>query len=371
MNRPTAHSRLVGAILLAFLLGSATVALGFVIPSDDGRIFGCYESKHGDLRVVSIADTCDKGETAIFWNQTGPQGPAGASGPTGATGATGPTGPAGSGVVSFDSLAGLPCDGVGGISGTTRVTYSDGTVSLNCDVPIPTGPTARPVYTGAAVSANIATVTFSKPVCHDAFFGPTEWTVVVNGLPDPPFGDGVPICNAAADNGVTTAILGLTSAAPNGAFVTITLNFSFPSGSTLRDVDGNLARTPQTHTATATAPETIQPTITSASAAVGATSLTITFSEPVYCSPTLVYSADDFTITDNDPATADPAVTGAGTNGCGFSALSADTSFSVNTNGPFLPGRIYIVTITPESNEIQDVVGNDLLSPSSRTIDLQ
>lgn len=369
MNKLSAPARLVGAIVLAFALGGATIALAVGIPSDDGRIFGCYESKHGDLRVVSSTDTCEKSETAIFWNQTGPQGPSGATGPAGATGATGPTGPAGAGVVSFDSLAGLPCDGVGGISGTTRVTYADGTVSLNCDVPIPTGPTARPVYSGAAVSANIATVTFSKPVCHDTFFSPTEWTVVVNGFPDPPFGDGVPICNAAADNGVTTAILGLTSAAPNGAFVTVTINFSFPAGSSLRDRDGNLTRTPQTHTATATAPETIRPLVTSASAGIGATSLTITFSEPVYCTG-LSFSADDLTVTDNDPDTVDPFVTGAGTDPCGTSPLNADTSFSVTTSAPFLPGRAYTVTLTPEPFEIRDISNNSLLSPSSHTIDL-
>ncbi len=116
MNKLSAPARLVGAIVLAFALGGATIALAVGIPSEDGRIFGCYEPKHGDLRVVSSTDTCEKSETAIFWNQTGPQGPSGATGPAGATGATGPTGPAGAGVVSFHSLAGLPCDGVGGRS---------------------------------------------------------------------------------------------------------------------------------------------------------------------------------------------------------------------------------------------------------------
>ena len=68
MNKLSAPARLVGAIVLAFALGGATIALAVGIPSDDGRIFGCYESKHGDLRVVSSTDTCEKSEIAIFWN---------------------------------------------------------------------------------------------------------------------------------------------------------------------------------------------------------------------------------------------------------------------------------------------------------------
>jgi Collagen triple helix repeat (20 copies) len=61
----------------------------------------------GTLRIVTAGTTCRRNETAITWNQTGPQGipglpglpgPAGASGPTGqagAPGATGDPGPAG------------------------------------------------------------------------------------------------------------------------------------------------------------------------------------------------------------------------------------------------------------------------------------
>ncbi len=63
MNKLSAPARLVGAIVLAFALGGATIALAVGIPSEDGRIFGCYDSKHGDLRVVSSTDTCEKSET--------------------------------------------------------------------------------------------------------------------------------------------------------------------------------------------------------------------------------------------------------------------------------------------------------------------
>lgn len=54
--------------------------------------------------IDSSTTTCTSGETALNWNQTGPQGakgpggpkgPPGPAGPQGATGATGPQGPAG------------------------------------------------------------------------------------------------------------------------------------------------------------------------------------------------------------------------------------------------------------------------------------
>jgi hypothetical protein len=98
--------------------------------------------------------------------------------------------------------------------------------------------------------------------------------------------------------------------------------------------------------------------------------LTLTFSEPVWCSPFLAFNATDFTISDNDAATVDPMVTGPGTDFCGFSQSSADLSLSIATDAPFLAGRSYTVILTPEVDEIQDVFGNDLLSPTERAIDV-
>jgi len=40
----------------------------------------------------------------------------------------------------------------------------------------------------------------------------------------PVLGDSIPLCNAAKDNAVTSAILSLTTSQPNGAFVEATLN---------------------------------------------------------------------------------------------------------------------------------------------------
>ena len=375
MNKLTAHARLVGGVVLAFLLGGGAIALGVAIPSADGRIFGCYDSKHGDLRLVSETDTCEKSEVSIFWNQTGPQGPTGATGatgPTGSSGAAGATGPAGAGISSLDSLSGLPCNGVGGVPGTTRVAYADGTVSISCDVPRAVGPTNAPVFTGIAVSGNVVAATFSKPICRVVFFNPTDWTVVVNSQNTPAFGDSVPVCNAAADNGVSAANLLLLSPAPNGSFVTVTLNPTFSSFNVdLRDRDGNLARAPQTRTATVAPPERIPPSIISATAGIGATSAAITFSEPVYCTAFFV-EPSRVTISDDDPANVDlVAVAMSPNDPCGSTQVSAHASFSVTTNGPFLPGRTYTVTLRPQPSEIRDIAGNSLPNPSSRTIDLQ
>lgn len=63
------------------------------IPGADGKLYGCYSSSGGSLRLVdSVSPTCKKGEQPIYWNQAGPQGPVGATGPTGDTGPQGPQG---------------------------------------------------------------------------------------------------------------------------------------------------------------------------------------------------------------------------------------------------------------------------------------
>ena len=49
------------------------------IPDANGVIHGCRNTKTGVLRVIDTdkGQTCSKDETALSWNQTGPQGPAG------------------------------------------------------------------------------------------------------------------------------------------------------------------------------------------------------------------------------------------------------------------------------------------------------
>ena len=86
----------LGAIVGIGTLGAAGIAVAG-IPRQDGVINGCYNNTNGGLRLIdsSTGDACKTGETAIQWNQTGPQGPAGPAGPAGPVGPQGPAGPEG------------------------------------------------------------------------------------------------------------------------------------------------------------------------------------------------------------------------------------------------------------------------------------
>lgn len=104
----------------------ASSGIGYVVARadipDGGVINGCYNARTGLLRVIdtSAHQSCTSGETAISWNQTGPQGAVGPQGPAG------PTGPAGPALASIDQLNGIACDGVNGKPGTVRVVYGAG-----------------------------------------------------------------------------------------------------------------------------------------------------------------------------------------------------------------------------------------------------
>jgi hypothetical protein len=96
-----------GLLSLMLLSLFSTVALAS-IPGSGGVITGCYLSKSdekekedkkekdnsgGQLRVIDLATSkCNKNETQLSWNQTGPQGPIGLTGPQGPKGDTGPQG---------------------------------------------------------------------------------------------------------------------------------------------------------------------------------------------------------------------------------------------------------------------------------------
>jgi Collagen triple helix repeat (20 copies) len=95
------------AAVLAVLAIGGSVALA-TIPDSGGAINGCYAKRDGSLRVIDAPSvSCKSTETALTWNQagpqglrgdTGPQGPKGdqgAQGPLGPKGDTGPAGPAG------------------------------------------------------------------------------------------------------------------------------------------------------------------------------------------------------------------------------------------------------------------------------------
>ena len=116
------------------LLAAGTVAgAAIAVPIDgSGVIYGCYTTKANAtashmLVLQDVGTACPPNETAIKWNQTGPQGPAGPAGPAGQAGPAGPTGPA---VSSLDSLNGAPCNNG---QGSTQVSYGTGdSVTIQC-----------------------------------------------------------------------------------------------------------------------------------------------------------------------------------------------------------------------------------------------
>lgn len=93
----------VAVAALVFALAGAAWA---AIPDSSGVFHGCVSNRTGVLRVIDSSNTGFAGhcftrhhaETAITWNQTGPQGPAGVQGLAGPQGKTGPQGPPGQGL---------------------------------------------------------------------------------------------------------------------------------------------------------------------------------------------------------------------------------------------------------------------------------
>jgi len=112
-----------GSVLALGVLGGGVAFATGTIPGPSGVINACYQNagpgpgpgpghgpghgplggpggpnQAGALRVVPSGTACGPNETALSWNQTGPQGPQGKTGATGAQGpqgATGNTGPQG------------------------------------------------------------------------------------------------------------------------------------------------------------------------------------------------------------------------------------------------------------------------------------
>jgi uncharacterized protein YjbI with pentapeptide repeats len=92
LNWAKRQSKLLAAALGGVVIGGSAVAFA-VIPDANGVIHGCYRSSgalaNGSLRIIdSPAQTCNSNETALSWNQTGPQGPVGPQGPPGPAGSS-------------------------------------------------------------------------------------------------------------------------------------------------------------------------------------------------------------------------------------------------------------------------------------------
>ena len=70
------------------IMAAAIGSVQATIPDSNGVVHACYKN-NGAIRVVNSAANCKANETALTWNQTGPQGvpgPAGATGPSGLSG---------------------------------------------------------------------------------------------------------------------------------------------------------------------------------------------------------------------------------------------------------------------------------------------
>lgn len=110
----TRRAALIAGAASMLLIGGGTAGAAIMKsgPVDaSGTIHGCYTTHAlNGSHVIVLQDagtTCQKGSTAVSWNQQGATGPTGPVGPTGNTGAegpmgsegpqgsTGPTGPAG------------------------------------------------------------------------------------------------------------------------------------------------------------------------------------------------------------------------------------------------------------------------------------
>ncbi len=117
---------IAGASALVLVAGGgAAYAASASIPDSAGVIHGCYKpTGNGSVSPLGVIDTalprgtCPKGQTALSWNQTGPQGPAGPVGPAGAVG------PAGSQGAPGPSTA-----GPGGL-GVTVAPYYSGPINV-------------------------------------------------------------------------------------------------------------------------------------------------------------------------------------------------------------------------------------------------
>ena len=248
--------------------------------------------------------------------------------------------------------------------GSVTVTVTNSGAAASNGVTYTYQDTTAPTFQSIAVAGNLITVTFSEPVCRLVAWNTLDWNInnISSGSGDiAESGDTIPFpCTASRDNAVSTATIVMPSNITPGAFVEVTLNDTAPvdgSNSSIIDVSNNAAAAPQARQATAAAPETTPPTVTSASGAVGASSVTVNFSESVYCTAA---NAASWVLSDNNTSTTDPTILAI--TGCGTTQLTADGSIGLTTSFALPADTTYNLSWTTGANQIQDVAGNDLAS---------
>jgi hypothetical protein len=220
----------------------------------------------------------------------------------------------------------------------------------------------RPVFTSMTVSGDLLMVTFSEPVCSDTGGTEADWNVtnISNPTGDlaagASYGTNVPLCSS--DDELTTVTITLNSAVPNGAFVEATLNATATGlNANYEDAAGNAAAAPQSRQATATAAETTEPDLISASGNVSSSTVTLTFSEPIYCSG--LTPATEITVEDEDGN--DISVTGYGSDSCTTARASAETTFNILLGDDIEADTTYTVTIdTADATNVRDAANNSL-----------
>ena len=124
MHRLRTRAAIAGAFAAAVAL-TAGVALGTTLVASEytdaeGRYHACVQRENGNVRIVVPGAACRETESAIDWNQRGPQGPPGPAGAQGAPGPQGPPGADGAGLTTVDQLNGLTC----------KIGANDGTIVL-------------------------------------------------------------------------------------------------------------------------------------------------------------------------------------------------------------------------------------------------
>ena len=223
-----------------------------------------------------------------------------------------------------------------------------------------------PTFVSMTVSGDLLKVTFSEPVCKTATGSTlTDWTVNnissgVTDMADANASDNIP---TDCDDAVTTATIVLDSVdgtVSNGAFVEATLEqFGATAGenSHITDASGNPATAPQSRQTTATARETTEPELISASGNVSSSTITLTFSEPVYC-PSLAFG--DIDVDADDPDVTDPTVTGYGSNPCETLRGDAATTFNITIGTDLEADTTYTVTFNIDAASVRDSANNDL-----------
>jgi hypothetical protein len=356
------------------------------ITAPAGVAAGIYRF-NGDL---VLASTGEKIHPDGYYQEANTGGSAGA--PT-ITSLTPNSGPAGTDVViagsGFICTPAFPTVSFGGTNGTV---LSCGATSITTDAPAHALGTVTvtasnsgsgasnglaytytdvtgPTFLSFTVSGDVMTATFSEPVCAVADATPADWTVrniSGGGTTDYTDTGATSTIPLDCDDAVSTYTIFLNSPIPNGAFVEATLEITAAGiNADITDASGNEATAPQSRQTTVVAPETTKPTLVSATGSVGSSTITLTFSEPVYC-PTLA-PATDITV-DDTSSTTDPTVAGYGSDPCSTLRSAASTTFNISIAPADLEADTsYQITFDVIAGDVLDFAGNSLADGATVT----